>query len=135
MALVQRYHSIDALYAAMPTPEMAPGTPAKPGVVKSWRRGRRWPGCPMTWPPSTPTPQSEFDPEQNLCREADNDALYQLFLDLEFAKLIDKYGLHRAPGREEKRRGDVRRFPASARRWTAGTGWRSFWLFGGSGTG
>ena len=35
----------------------------------------------------------DFDPERNLRREPDNDALYQLFLDLEFAKLIDKYGL------------------------------------------
>ena len=39
MALVQRYHSIDALYAAMPAPEMAPGTPAKPGVVKKLAEG------------------------------------------------------------------------------------------------
>ena len=48
----------------------------------------------------------EFDPEQNLCREADNDALYQLFLDLEFAKLIDKYGLT-APQGEKKSAGET----------------------------
>ncbi len=35
----------------------------------------------------------EFTPEANLRREPDRAALYQLFLRLEFAKLIDKYGL------------------------------------------
>ena len=30
MALVQRYCSIDALYAAMPAPEMAPGRKPSP---------------------------------------------------------------------------------------------------------
>ena len=39
MALVGRYGSIDNLYAAMPTPEMAPGTPAKPGVIKKLQEG------------------------------------------------------------------------------------------------
>ena len=41
MALVQRYGSIDALYAAMPAPEMAPGEPAKPGVVKKLAEGEK----------------------------------------------------------------------------------------------
>ena len=35
----------------------------------------------------------DFDPEQNLHKEVDNNRLYQLFLELEFAKLIDKYHL------------------------------------------
>ena len=35
----------------------------------------------------------DFDPEQNLRKEVDNNRLYQLFLELEFAKLIDKYHL------------------------------------------
>ena len=39
MALVQRYGSIDLLYAAMPEIEMAAGTPAKPGVVKKLAEG------------------------------------------------------------------------------------------------
>ena len=48
----------------------------------------------------------DFSPEQNLRRGADNDALYQLFLDLEFAKLIDKYGLT-APQGEKKNAGET----------------------------
>ena len=39
MALVQRYGSIDDLYAALPEVEMAPGTPAKPGVIKKLTEG------------------------------------------------------------------------------------------------
>ena len=35
----------------------------------------------------------DFTPEANLRRPVDNNALYRLFLDLEFAKLIDKYHL------------------------------------------
>lgn len=41
----------------------------------------------------------EFTPEANLRPEPDRAALYQLFLRLEFAKLIDKYRLIRTPGR------------------------------------
>ena len=39
MALIRRYGSIDALYAALPDVEMAPGEPAKPGVVKKLQEG------------------------------------------------------------------------------------------------
>ena len=35
----------------------------------------------------------QFDPQDNLRREVDNARLYQLFLELEFSKLIDKYHL------------------------------------------
>ena len=48
----------------------------------------------------------DFVPEQNLRKEVDNDALYQLFLDLEFAKLIDKYGLT-APRGEKQSSGET----------------------------
>ncbi|MGI5933819.1 MAG: DNA polymerase I [Lawsonibacter sp.] len=104
MALVQRYHSIDALYAAMPAPEMAPGTPAKPGVVKKLAEGEEM--ARMSYDLATIHTDApiDFSPEQNLRRGADNDALYQLFLDLEFAKLIDKYGLT-APQGEKKNAG------------------------------
>ena len=39
MALIQRYGSIDDLYAALPEVEMAPGVPAKPNVVKKLTEG------------------------------------------------------------------------------------------------
>ena len=73
MALVGRYGSIDDLYAAMPTPEMA---------RMSYDLATIRCDAPL-----------DFDPEQNLRKEVDNDRLYQLFLELEFAKLIDKYHL------------------------------------------
>ena len=93
MALVRRYGSIDALFAAMPAPEMAPGTPAKPGVVKKLAEGE--PDARMSYDLATIHTDApmDFAPEANLRRDADNARLYQLFLDLEFAKLIDKYHL------------------------------------------
>ena len=93
MALIRRYGSIDALYTAMPTPEMAPGEPAKPGVVKKLAEGEG--DARMSYDLATIRTDApiDFAPEDNLRREADNGRLYQLFLDLEFAKLIDKYHL------------------------------------------
>ena len=93
MALVQRYGSIDALFAAMPAPEMAPGTPAKPGVVKKLTEGEG--DARMSYDLATIRTDApiDFAPEANLCKTPDNNKLYQLFLELEFAKLIDKYHL------------------------------------------
>ncbi len=93
MALIQRYGSIDALYAALPDIEMAPGTPAKPGVVKKLTEGAEQ--ARMSYDLATIRTDApiDFTPADNLRREVDNNALYQLFLDLEFAKLIDRYHL------------------------------------------
>jgi len=98
MALVQRYGSIDDLYAAMPAPEMAPGTPAKAGVVKKLTEGEE--AARMSYDLATIRTDApiEFAPESNLCQPVDNNRLYQLFLELEFAKLIDKYGLKAPQG-------------------------------------
>ena len=93
MALVGRYGSIDALYAAMPTPEMAPGTPAKPGVIKKLQEGEEMARMSYDLATIRCNAPLDFTPEENLRREVDNDKLYQLFLNLEFAKLIDKYHL------------------------------------------
>ena len=93
MALVGRYGSIDALYAAMPTPEMAPGTPAKPGVIKKLQEGEEMARMSYDLATIRCNAPLDFTPEDNLRREVDNDKLYQLFLNLEFAKLIDKYHL------------------------------------------
>ena len=93
MALVQRYQTVDALYEAMPTPEMAPGVPAKPGVIKKLQEGEEQ--ARMSYDLATIRCDApiEFDPQDNLRREVDNARLYQLFLELEFSKLIDKYHL------------------------------------------
>ena len=98
MALVQRYGSIDLLYADMPTPEMAPGTPAKPGVIKKLEEG--YESARMSYDLATIRTDAPIDfiPEANLRREVNNDKLYDLFLKLEFSKLIDKYGLKAPQG-------------------------------------
>ena len=98
MALVQRYGSIDALYAAMPTPEMAPGTPAKPGVIKKLTEGEG--DARMSYDLATIHTDApiDFAPEANLRQGVDNNKLYQLFLELEFSKLIDKYHLSAPQG-------------------------------------
>ena len=93
MALVGRYGSIDELYAAMPTPEMAPGTPAKPGVIKKLQEGEEMARMSYDLATIRCNAPLEFDPEANVRREVDNNRLYQLFLELEFSKLIDKYHL------------------------------------------
>ena len=93
MALIGRYGSIDTLYAAMPTPEMAPGTPAKPGIIKKLQEGEEMARMSYDLATIRCNAPLDFTPEENLRREVDNDKLYQLFLNLEFAKLIDKYHL------------------------------------------
>ncbi len=93
MALIQRYDTIDALYAAMPQPEMAPGVPAKPGVVKKLQEGEEMARMSYDLATIRCNAPMDFHPEDNLRREVDNARLYELFLKLEFAKLIDKYRL------------------------------------------
>ena len=86
MALVQEYGSIDALYAAMPDVH------AKPAMVKKLAEGEEsarhsyWLATIVTDAPL------DFRPEDNL-RRPFKPELYDLFLRLEFAKLIEKYGL------------------------------------------
>ena len=101
MALIQRYGSIDVLYQDMPNVEMAPGTPAKPGVIKKLDEGREM--AKMSYELATIRTDAPivFKPEDNKRREVNNSALYQLFLELEFAKLIDKYHLTAPQGEGE----------------------------------
>ena len=93
MALVGMYGSIDRLYDQMPDICMAPDTPAKPGVIKKLAEGETL--ARMSYDLATIRTDApiDFSPEANLRREADGPALYQLFLRLEFSKLIDRYGL------------------------------------------
>ena len=107
MALIQRYGSIDALYAAMPDVEMAPGTPAKPGVIKKLTEGADQ--ARMSYDLATIHTDApiDFRPEDNLRKEPNGPVLYQLFLDLEFSKLIDKYGLTAPQGEGAVREGQA----------------------------
>ncbi len=93
MALIQLYHTIAHLYDHMPDICSAPNTPAKPGLIKKLEEGRE--SAKLSYDLATIRTNAPiaFQPEENLRRDPDNDRLYQLFLNLEFAKLIDKYRL------------------------------------------
>ena len=86
MALVQEYQTIDALYAAMPDVN------AKPAMLKKLQEGEEsarhsyWLATIVTDAPL------DFDPASNL-RQPFKPELYELFLRLEFLKLIEKYNL------------------------------------------
>ena len=86
MALIQKYQTIGALYAAMPEVE------AKPAMLKKLAGGEdaaRMSHHLATIITNAPLP---FDPAENLRRPVKPE-LYQLFLRLEFNKLIEKMGL------------------------------------------
>ncbi|MBU5434922.1 DNA polymerase I [Pseudoflavonifractor sp. MSJ-37] len=87
MDLIQRYGSIDAIYADLSAVE------AKPNVLKKLGEGEEQ--ARMSYDLATIRCEApiDFDPEQALRRPPDEQALYDLFLKLEFAKLIDKLGL------------------------------------------
>jgi len=86
MALVQKYQSIDTLYAAMPEIE------AKPAAIKKLAEGE--PDARMSFHLATILTDVplEFTPEANLRRPVKPE-LYRVFLRLEFNKLIEKMGL------------------------------------------
>ena len=91
MALVQKYGSIEEIYRLLPDIE------AKPAVIRRLTEGEQsarhsyWLATIVTDVPM------EFSPEENL-RRPFKPELYELFLKLEFSKLIEKYGL--SPARE-----------------------------------
>ncbi len=86
MDLIQRYGSVEALYARMPEVE------AKPAALKKLREGEEsarhslWLATIVTDAPL------DFRPEDNLV-QAPGPAAYPLFLRLEFTRLIEKFGL------------------------------------------
>ena len=86
MALVQKYQSIDALYAAMPEVE------AKPAAVKKLAEGEESARMSCRLATIITDAPLDFDPGANLRRPAKPE-LYQVFLRLEFNKLIEKMDL------------------------------------------
>lgn len=97
MGLIQVYHSIDVIYDQLPDILQAPDTPAKPGVIKKLTEGE--PDARMSFDLATIRTNApiDFTPEANLRKAPNQDKLYPLFLKLEFARLIEKFGLTR-PG-------------------------------------
>ncbi len=86
MALIGQYASIDAIYAALPDLD------AKPGVIKKLQAGED--SARMSHHLATIVTDAPlaFDPAENLRRPA-RPELYDIFLNLEFNKLIEKMGL------------------------------------------
>lgn len=98
MDLIQRYQSVEAIYADVE------GVEAKPAVKKKLAEGEEQ--ARMSYDLATIRCDApiDFSPEDARRREPDGPALYELFLALEFNKLIDKMGLSGGPaaGRSDK---------------------------------
>ena len=84
MDLIQRYQSVEAIYADVE------GVEAKPAVKKKLTEGEEQ--ARMSYDLATIRCDApiDFSPEDARRREPDGPALYELFLALEFNKLIDK---------------------------------------------
>ena len=87
MALLAQQPSINGLYANLDQMDV------KPAARKKLAEGEK--DARMSYDLATIHTDApiDFKPEDNLCQKPDEPKLYQLFLDLEFAKLIDKYHL------------------------------------------
>lgn len=87
MALLAQYPAIDDLYAHLDELGL------KPAALKKLTEGER--DARMSYDLATIHTDApiDFKPEDCLRREVDNARLYQLFLELEFSKLIDRYHL------------------------------------------
>ncbi|MDY3282228.1 DNA polymerase I [Dysosmobacter sp.] len=86
MDLIQKYGSIDALYGRMPEVEAKPAALKKLAAGEDSARHSHWLATIVTDAPV------DFRPEDNLRREPKAET-YELFLRLEFAKLIEKWNL------------------------------------------
>ena len=86
MTLIQKYQTVDALYAAMPDAD------AKPAVLKKLETGEADARMSHHLATIITNAPLAFDPKENLCRPAKPE-LHRLFLRLEFNKLIEKMGL------------------------------------------
>ncbi len=97
MGLVRMYGSIQRLYEEMPAVLTAPQTPAKPAMVRKLAEGKEDAAFSYTLATIRRDAPLSFQPEDALRREPDGPALRELFLRLEFSKLLDKLGLS-SPG-------------------------------------
>ena len=100
MDLIQRYHSVEAIYADLEQVE------AKPAVLKKLAEGAEQARLSYDLALIHCDAPIDFTPEDSRRRDPDEAALYQLLLKLEFAKLIDKLGL-KAPQGEVVQAGQV----------------------------
>lgn len=98
MALVQQYGDIDALYRRLPDIDAKPAAIRKLTEGEESARHSYWLATIVTDAPL------DFDPAENL-RRPFRPELYDLFLRLEFQKLIDKY--HLRPHQETAEKPEV----------------------------
>ncbi len=96
MDLIQRYHSVKAIY------ENLDGVEAKPAVLKKLAEGADQAKMSYDLALIHTNAPIDFTPEANLRREPNQAALYELFLKLEFNKLIDKMGLSAPQGEVQR---------------------------------
>ena len=90
--LIQRYHSVAAIY------ENLDGVEAKPAVLKKLAEGADQAKLSYDLALIHCDAPIDFTPEANLRKEPNTSELYNLFLKLEFNKLIDKLGLKAPQG-------------------------------------
>ena len=93
MALVQQYRSVDKIY------ELLPDIEARPAAIRKLTEGKESAMHSKFMATIVTDVPMEFTPEDNL-RRPFKEELYDLLLELEFSKLIEKYGLHPAGGEE-----------------------------------
>ena len=92
MDLIQRYNSIETIYADLSKVE------AKPAVLNKLAEGEEMAKLSYDLATIHTDAPIDFEPECALRKEVNHHALYELFLDLEFSKLIDKMGLKAPQG-------------------------------------
>ena len=98
MGLVQMYGSIDHLYDHMPEVCTAPNTPARPAMVQKLADGKEDAYFSYDLATIRKDAPIEFSPEDARRQAPNAPALYDLFLKLEFSKLIERFGL--TPGEQ-----------------------------------
>ena len=92
MDLIRRYQSIETIYADLNAVE------AKPAVLKKLAEDEQMARLSYDLATIHTDAPIDFDPENTRRKEINHAALYELFLDLEFSKLIDKMGLKAPQG-------------------------------------
>ena len=87
MGLIQTHSSIDTIFANLEEVTL------KPAMRKKMEEGQA--DARMSYELATINTSApmEFIPSENICKAPENDALYHLFVELEFSKLIDRYHL------------------------------------------
>ncbi|MPM01324.1 DNA polymerase I [bioreactor metagenome] len=106
LELIRNYGSVDAIY------EKLDGLDIKPAVRKKLEEGKESARSSYELATIHTDAPIGFSPEDALCGPVNREELYQLFLRLEFSKLIDRYGL--TPGTPGESAGNNARFTAQA---------------------